>query len=179
MPGTLGFVGFVAFAVPILDCRPFLPLLHGLTAESQNFLWISELHKAIQRGPNGVEWIPASQRLCDDIVSAHQLDHRTHGAAGNNARSINSRLEQDVLAAEEAMDLMGNRAPLEGDVNQMLLGLLDRFGNGDRDLGRFSLADPHPAMPVAHDHQGAEVKALTAFDDLRDPVDKDDLVFQA
>src|SRR5215204_3641918 len=162
-----------------LDRRPFLSFLHRLTAKSQNFLWISQLRETIQRRPNGVEWIPASQGLCNDIVSPHQLDHRAHRAPANNARSIDRRLEQDMFAAEEAMDLMRNGTTLERDVNQVLLGLLDRFRNGDRDLGSFSLADTHPAMPVAHHHQGAEVKALTAFDNLRDPVDEDDLVFQA
>lgn len=179
IPGTLAFVVFVDFAVPILDCRPFLPLRERLTPEAQNFFWVSQLSQAVKRRSNRVEWVASPKRLRNHVVGAHQLNHRANSATCNDSCSIDRRLEQHMLAAEQSMHFMRNRSPLERDVDQMLLGLFDGLGDGYRDFGGFSFADPDPAMSVSDYDQGAEVKTFAAFHHLGHTVDEDHLVFQA
>ena len=88
-----------------------------------------------------------------------------------------SDAQQHMLSAEQAMDFMGNRSTLQGDMHQVFLGLFDGLRDSDRDLGSLALADPHPAMTVTHDDQCTEVKPLAAFHHFRNAIDENDFVF--
>src|SRR5262245_24138307 len=63
-------------------------------------------------------------------------------------------------------------------MDQMLLCLLDRFRNGDRDLGCLPFSNPHPSLSVTDHDQSTEVEPLPAFDDFRDPVDEHHFILE-
>jgi hypothetical protein len=112
-------------------------------------------------------------------MGADQFDNSANRATGDNSSAVDSRFEQHMLTAEEAMHFMRDRSALERDVNQVLLGLFNGFGNGNRDFRGFPFADPHPSMAVADNDQRAKVKPLAALYYLRDAVNEDNFVFQA
>ncbi len=134
--------------------------------------------EAFERGPDRIKRIPASERFRNDIMRADQFDDRSHRTAGNDACSVDRRLEQHMFGAEETMNFMRNRPALERNVHKMLLGLLDRLGYSDWHFRGFSLADPHPAIAIANDDQSAEIEPLAALHHFSDAINEDDLVFQ-
>lgn len=156
-----------------------MPFRCRLAAETKYFFRISQLREAIERRSNRIEGVAPAERLRDDVVSADQFDHRADCASGNDPGSVDRRLEQDVLAAEETMDFMRDRSALERNMHEVLLGLLNGLGNGDRDFGGFPLADSYPSVTVADHDQRTKIKPLAALHDLRHAVDEDDFVLQA
>src|SRR5438552_15231725 len=77
-----------------------------------------------------------------------------------------------------AEDFMRNRAVLDRDANQVLLGVLDGFRDRFRYLRCLSFADPHPALLIPNNHQGGKIKPLAAFDDLGHTINENNLVLE-
>ena len=83
-----------------------------------------------------------------------------------------------MFRSEKTVYLVRNRAVLDRNSDKLFLGMLNRLGDRFRNFSGLALADADPSLLVADDHQRGEIETLAALDDLRDPVDKDDLVFQ-
>src|SRR5581483_750631 len=61
-----------------------------------------------------------------------------------------------------------------GDLEEVLLGLLNALGDGGRHLLGLAVSDAHGAVTVAHHDQRGEAEATTTLDNLGDAVDRDD-----
>src|SRR5574338_854743 len=77
------------------------------------------------------------------------------------------------------MNLMGNGAFLERNMDQMFLCLLEGFRNGDGHFRGLPLSDADPALPVSHDDKRTKIKPFAALDDLGNPVNEHDLILEA
>src|SRR5690606_31805215 len=60
-----------------------------------------------------------------------------------------------------------------GDLEEVLLGLLDALGDRGRHLLGLAVADSHRAVAVADHHQRREAEPAATLDHLGDPVDGD------
>src|SRR6185369_1529298 len=61
-----------------------------------------------------------------------------------------------------------------GDLEEVLLGLLDALGDRGRHLLGLAVADADGAVAVAHHNKCGEAEAATTLDDLGHAVDGDD-----
>src|SRR5712692_252861 len=115
--------------------------------------------------------IVGAEGLGEDVLHPRRLQHRTDGAARDDARPWDGRLEEDAARAEVSGDLTGNRRLPERYEDQVLLRVLDRFADGLRHL--VGLAETHADVTaaVAHDHERGEREPPSALDDLGHPVD--------
>ena len=74
---------------------------------------------------------------------------------------------------EDAGRLVGDRAAVLGDPEEILLGALDALLDRQRHLVGLAVADADDFAFVADDHEGGEGEAPTALDHLGDAVDLD------
>src|SRR6185436_17228791 len=84
------------------------------------------------------------------------------------------RAQHDDSGSLLALDRVRDGALDAGDLEELLLGLLDALGNRGRHLLGLAVADADHSLAVADDHQGGEAEATTTLDDLGDAVDRDD-----
>ena len=111
-------------------------------------------------------------------MDAGQFDHRADRSPGDDPGAGHRRFEHDVLGPKMAQDLMRNRAVLDRDANQILLGVLDGFRDRFRYLRCLSFADPHPALLIPNNHQGGKIEPLAAFDNLGHTINENNLVLE-
>src|SRR5262249_55111801 len=63
----------------------------------------------VERRLQDVVRIVRAQRLREDVLHPGRLQHRPHGAAGDDAGALHRRLEEDPAGPEVAGDLAGDR----------------------------------------------------------------------
>ncbi|ALM41031.1 putative 30S ribosomal protein S5 [Streptomyces sp. FR-008] len=102
------------------------------------------------------------------------LEDGAHGATGDHTGTGGSRLEQDDARGLLAGDGVRDGALDTGDLEEVLLGLLNTLGDGGRHLLGLAVTDTHGAVRVAHHDQRGEAEATTTLHDLGDSVDRDD-----
>src|SRR5919198_2773650 len=81
-----------------------------------------------------------AQGLGEDVLHAGRLEHRPHGAAGDDARARHRRLQEYPARAEVTRDLAGNGRLPQRHEDQILLRVLDRLADRLRHL--VGLAEP-------------------------------------
>jgi hypothetical protein len=64
------------------------------------------------------------------------------------------------------------------DLEQVLLGVVDRLRDRERHLARLAVADADAVDLVADHHEGGKREAAAALDDLGDAVDLDHALLQ-
>src|SRR5207253_10353696 len=107
---------------------------------------------------------------------AGELDHGAHGAARADPGSGRRRLQQFLRRPLLETDLVGNGGPDHGHCDEMLLRRLYRLADGLRHLPCRAQPGADAAVLVADHDQRAEGEATAALDDLRHPVQVDDLL---
>ena len=107
---------------------------------------------------------------------ARDLEDRADAAAGDHAGTGRGRAEQHLRGAEEALDLVRDRALDQRDLEQVALravgALADRLGH----LVRLAETGADVTVLVTDDDERREREPTAALDDLRDAVDVDDAV---
>src|SRR5262249_25904033 len=73
--------------------------------------------------------VVGSERLGEDVLHASRLEHRPHGAAGDDAGAGDGGLEEHAPGAEVARDLAWDRRFAQRNEDQVLLGVLDRLAD--------------------------------------------------
>ncbi len=107
-------------------------------------------------------------------MDAGELEHRAHATAGDHAGTGRGGLQEDAAGAEDAGRLMGDRAAVLGNPEEILLGALDALLDRERHLVGLAVADADDFALVADDDERGEGEAAAALDDLGDAVDLDD-----
>src|SRR5207253_9381290 len=97
---------------------------------------------------------------------------------GDDPGAGHRRFEHDVLGPKMAEDLMRNRAVLDRDPNQVLLGVLDGFRDRFGYFGSFPFADPDPSLLIPHNDQGGKIEPLAHFDNLRHTINENNLILE-
>ena len=111
-------------------------------------------------------------------MDAGELEHGAHATAGDHARAGRGRLQQDPAGAEYAGRLVGDRGPVAGHAEEVLLGPLDALLDRERNLVGLAVADAHDVAFVADHDQRGEGEAAAALDDLGDAVDLHDALLE-
>src|SRR5882672_2840670 len=132
----------------------------------------------VDRRLEHVVGVVRAEGLRENVLHAGRLEDRAHGAARDDARARHGRLEENPAGAEMSGDLAGDRRLLEGDEDQILLGVLDRLPDGLGHLVGLAEADAHVAAPVADHDQRREREPPATLDDLGHAVDGDDAIVQ-
>ena len=76
------------------------------------------------------------------------------------------RTQQDDTGSGLTLHGVRDGALDAGDLEEVLLGLLDTLGDRRGNLLGLAVADAHGAVAVADDHEGGEAEATTTLDDL-------------
>src|SRR5277367_1076767 len=88
---------------------PLVEEVVGLLATlAGDLLHAPERFERCDRGANDVVGVGATQALGQNVVDAGALDHRSHGAAGDDARTGGGRLQKDSTRTEVSERLVRN-----------------------------------------------------------------------
>ena len=82
-------------------------------------------------------------------------------------------LSRTTPAAFSPCDRVRDGALDTGDLEEVLLGLLNTLGDGGRHLLGLAVTDTHGAVTIAHHDQRGEAEATTTLHNLGDAVDRD------
>src|SRR5579875_326101 len=149
-------------------------VLERQAAARRDLLRTNELTQRVHGGMHDVDRVVRAERLGQHVVHAGALEHGAHGAAGDDAGTGASRLEQHDAGRLLALHRMRDRRRDPRDPEEVLLRLLDALGDRRRHFLRLAVTDADGAVTVADDDQRGEAEPPTALHDLGHPVDGDD-----
>ena len=129
-------------------------------------------------GLQHVDRVRRAERLREDVADAAELEHRAHAATGDHAGSFARGPQQHARSVRTAEDLVRDRRPVLGHREEILLRVLDRLRDGERNLTRLAVADADAIDLVADDDERREREPPAALDDLGDAVDLDDALLE-
>ena len=119
----------VIFNFAIIKSSLTQKFLYSLAAELSNLLSLLQLLKTLQSCANHVVRIGGTQRLGQDILNTCKLKNRTGWATGDNTGTFCCRLHEHTACTEDTNHLMRDSGILQGNINQILLGILDALAN--------------------------------------------------
>ena len=123
--------------------------LYGFAADCSNFLGGSQRLKTCESRSYDVAGVVGAERLCTDVLDADSLNDRTHGTARDNAGTGSSGLHEHSARAELTDDFVRNGCASEGNLHQVLLGVLDTLADCVGNLARLADAEAYGAVAVA------------------------------
>src|SRR5712691_837470 len=138
-----------------------------------------EALQAVHRRPHHVVRIRRAQALGQDVADPGALEHRAHRAARDHTRSRSRRLQQHAAGAVLPDDLVRNRAAGERHFVHATARGLDRLAHRFADLVRLAGRNADLSLAVADGDQRVEAEAPAALHDLRDAIDRDDVLDHA
>src|SRR5881628_876715 len=135
-----------------------------------------EVLQRIQRGPHHVVRVGGPEALGEDVAHTGALEHRAHGAAGDDAGPGRGGLQEHAPGAVVTDDFMRDGRARERDLDHAAAGGFDGLAHRLAHLVRFAGGHPDPPLPVAHGDERVEAEAPAALHDLRDAVDGNDVL---
>src|SRR5439155_12706470 len=116
--------------------------------------------------------------LRQDVADPCRLDDGSDRATGDDAGALARGLEEDVRGRVDDPDLVRDRRPDHRDPDEVLLRVLDALADRFGYLTGLAATDADVAAAVTDDDDRAEAEPPAALDDLGDPVDLDDALFE-
>src|SRR5690606_10700261 len=143
-----------------------------LAAPSRNAAWVLLHLQSVEGCPDDVVGIRGAERFCDHVLHAQHLEHRAHGAAGDDAGARRRRPQDYPAGSMAACAVVMKRAAFEQrtahqTAPRRFVGLADRLGH----LACLTMPEADAALVVTDDDERGETEALTALHHLRDAVD--------
>src|SRR2546422_1233153 len=137
-----------------------------------------EVLQRVQRGPHHVVRVGGAEALGEDVAHAGTLQHRAHRAAGDDPGPGRGRLQEHAPRTVVTDDFVRDGRARERDLDQATAGGFDRLAHRLAHLVRLAGGDPDAPLPVAHRDERVEAEAPAALHDLRDAVDRNDVLDQ-
>src|SRR6266511_1490672 len=135
--------------------------------------------QAVERRPDHIMRVSGPQAFGEDVTHARALEDGAHRPTGDHARPGRRRLEEDASRAVMPDDLVGDGAAGERHLRQAaargLHGLAHRLAH----LVGLAGGDADAPLAVAHGDERVEAEPPAALHDLRDAVDRDDVLEDA
>jgi hypothetical protein len=126
----------------------------------------------------GIGRVGASQRLGEDVADTDGLNDSAHSATGDNAGAGSGGFEQHFGGTEAVLHHKGNGCAYQWNLDEVLFGILDAFTDGFGILGSFAQAKADMTTAISDDHERANAKTATAFDDFRNAAHLHDGLFK-
>jgi hypothetical protein len=122
--------------------------------------------------------VGASQRLGEDVADTDGLNDGAHGPTGDNAGTGSRGFEQHFRGTEAVLHHKGNGCAHQGNLDQVLFRIFDAFTDGFGILSSLAQAKADMTTAISDDHERANAKTATAFDDLRNAAHLHDGLFK-
>src|SRR5271155_388230 len=124
-------------------------LLDGHPALARDVRRCVAVLERVERRPHHVVRIGRAVALGQDIGHPDDLEHRAHGAAGDDAGAFRRRLHENPGSAVTALYRVMQRAALQPYLDHSAARLFHRLLYRDRDFLRLALAHADPSVAVA------------------------------
>src|SRR2546428_6348846 len=140
-------------------------------AHLRDLVGAAEALEAVDRRLGHVDRVRRAEALRQDVADAGQLEHGADAAARNHAGPFARGTQEHARCIGASEDLVRDRRAVLRHGEEVLLRIVDRLRDGERNLPRLPVADADPIDLVAdHDERG-KGEAPAALDDLCDTVD--------
>ena len=144
-----------------------LKFVNRLAANSSNLGCVAQFLQTLDGCRNNVLRVVGTQALGTDVLDACHFYDCTDCAAGDNAGTGSSRLQQDAARAKLADYLVRDGGALQADLNQVLLCVLDALADSVRNFGSLTKAETDSTLLVADYYESRELEDTAALDGLR------------
>src|SRR3990170_2491567 len=136
-----------------------------------DFLGHTKAGESFERGLHHVDRVVAAERLGEHISDARRLQDGAHATAGNDAGARRGGLQQHLRRAVLSEHRVRDGAVLHWHLDQAPAGDGRALADSVRHLVGLAQAEADAPLPVAYDHDGAEVESTPALHHLGDAVD--------
>src|SRR5919198_5202991 len=113
----------------------------GLATDLRDVLRASEIPQAVNRRLRHVDRIRRAEALRENVADPGELEHRPDAAAGDHTCPLAGRTEEHARCVGAPEDLVRDRRTVLRNGEQVLLRVLDRLGDCERNLARLPVAD--------------------------------------
>src|SRR5687767_6959383 len=141
-----------------------------------NLLDCGELAQSIEGGAHHVVRIRRPEALGQDVLDAGALEHRAHRTAGDDAGTGRRWLHEHTTRAMLSDHLVRNRSAGERHAHAVTTRRIDRLADSLGHLVRLAGRDAYLALPIPDGDERVEREAPAALHDLRDAIDRDDVL---
>src|SRR5690606_8439631 len=128
------------------------------------------------RGTHDVDRVARAMALREHVAHARALEHRAHAAARDQAGTFGGRLHVHAGRAVTAVNRVVQRRVVQRHRRHILASRLHRLLNGNRDFASLAVAEADLAATVADDRERRETELTSALHDLRDAIDRHELL---
>lgn len=125
----------------------------GITHQAQRF----------ERSLHYVMRVGRTFRLAQYVFHTYAFQYGTHSTAGNYTGTVGSRLQEYGGGAVLGHDFVRNGAFVNRNFDQVLLGIVNSFGDGFGNLIGFTQAITHHTVFVSYYHDGRKTEVTTTF----------------
>src|SRR5439155_743098 len=127
----------------------------------------------VHRRLRHVDRVRRAEALREDVADPGELQDGTDPAAGDDAGSLARGAQEHTGRVGASQDLVRDRRSVLRNGEEVLLRVVDRLRDRERDLTSLAVADADTVDLVTDDDERGEREPPAALDDLRDTVDLD------
>src|SRR6266852_5184666 len=157
----------------LLDLRQRQHLADLLAPDPRDVLRTPQRAQRDNGGLRHVDRVRRAEALREHVADTAELEHRADAAAGDHAGTFGRGPQHDPGRVEAAENLVRDRRAVLRNREHVLLRVLDRLRDGERNLARLAVADADAIDLVADDDERRERETPAALDDLGDAIDLD------
>src|SRR5689334_16267597 len=132
-------------------------------ADPRHVFGPAQAPEPVHRRLRHVDRIRRAEALREDVADACELEDRAHAAAGDDARSLARRTQQDARRIGAAENLVRDRGAVLRHREQVLLRVVDGLRDRQRYLARLPVADADAVDLVADHDERRERETATAL----------------
>ena len=158
-----------------------LAVEHFVEADSANLghgVGVAHFGEGADGGFHHAVGVGGAFGLGEHVLHAHALEHGTHGTAGDNTGTGGCGFHEDVGTAVLAISGVRDRTLQDGHLDEVLLCILNAFGDGGRDLTGLPQTIAYDAVLVTDDDDHCEAEDSSALGNFSHSVGGDHALFE-
>src|SRR3989344_8756309 len=153
-------------------------LVNPLAALACNRVRAVDATQAIDGGAHHVNRVARTEALGEHVVHPGDLEHRAHGAAGNDAGTDRGRLHEHFRGTVTRQDLVVQRRTFELNAYHVAARVFHRLLHRRRHFARLAATDADTTGAVADHGQRREAELPAALEHLGHTPDVDELLLE-
>ena len=153
-------------------------LVEADTAHLGNGIGIAQLGEGLEGGLHHAVGVGGAFRLSQHVLHADAFEHCTHSTTGDNTGTGSCGFHENEGAAIFAFLSVRDGTVEHGNLNEVLLGIINALSDGGGDFLGFTEAVAHDAILVAYHHDSGKAECSTTLGNFSYSVNCNQSVFE-
>jgi hypothetical protein len=156
--------------------QPILQILNSNSASGSHLIATLELLEAFDGCLYQVMRVMRPEAFGQYILNTNSFKNGPYGTACDHPGTLSGRLKHYSSGTESSNHLIRNGTIDERYANHAFFCFFNTFSYRFRDFTGFAETEPNRTLAVTYNHDSAETKSATPFNDFCHPIDMDHFV---